>query len=58
MKLFLFILIAIGVALIYDAREIANKFFSNHDKNRLTSILKVIGFTIAIISGLIICIIK
>ena len=58
MKLFLFLIVAIGVVLIYDAREIVTKYFSSNDKNKVISALKVVGFALAIISGLIICILK
>lgn len=52
MNLFLIILIAIGVTTIYDARKIAKRYFSNQDQNRITSVLKVIGFLICVISGI------
>ena len=56
MKLFLLLLIAIGVILIYDAREIVNKYFGDEDKNKQASILKVLGFAISIISGFTFCV--
>lgn len=55
MNLFLIILIAIGVTIIYDARKIAKKYFSKQDQNRITAVLKVIGFLICVVSGILIC---
>lgn len=52
MNLFFIILIAIGVTTIYDARKIAKQYFSKQDQNRITSVLKVIGFLICVISGI------
>ena len=54
MNLFLIILIAIGVTAIYDARKIAKRYFSNQDQNRITTVLKFLGFLICVISGILI----
>ncbi len=48
------ILILIGVILIYDARIITKKFFSFGDQNEGSYGLKILGFIICIIGGLII----
>ena len=57
-KLFLIILIAIGVTVIYDARKITKLYFSNQDQNIMVNVLKMIGFLVCTISGIILCISK
>ena len=47
------IMLLIGVILIYDARLITKKFFGFGDQNEGSSGLKILGFLIAIIGGLI-----
>ena len=47
------IIVLLGVILIYDARLITKKFFGFGDQNEGSSGLKMIGFLIAIIGGLI-----
>ena len=42
-----------GVILIYDARIITKKFFGFGDQNEGSSGLKILGFLISIIGGLI-----
>ena len=42
----------IGVKFIYDARPIVIKFFSFGDKNDATLGLKILGFLLLIIGGL------
>ena len=42
-----------GVILIYDARLITKKFFGFGDQNEASQGLKILGFIIAIIGGLI-----
>lgn len=49
-----YILLAIGVVLIFDARKITKNRFSFGDRNESTKILKVVGFIISIIGVLII----
>lgn len=51
MKIFLLVIIAIGVTIIYDARKITKKYFSNQDQNKTAMILKILGFLICAISG-------
>lgn len=43
-----------GVILIYDARIITKKFFGFGDQNEGASGLKILGFLIVIIGGLIV----
>ena len=52
-KIILLILIAIGVIAIYDARKIAEKYFSTQDINRQALLLKVVGFLLSSISAII-----
>ena len=47
------IMILAGVVLIYDARLITKKFFGFGDQNEGSSGLKILGFLIVIIGGLI-----
>ena len=46
-------LILIGVIYIFDARNITKKFFGFGDQNEGASGLKILGFIIVIISGII-----
>ena len=48
------IAIMFGIILIYDARYITKKIFSYGDQNEATRALKIIGFIISIIGGLLI----
>lgn len=48
------IIALIGVILIYDARILTKKFFSFGDQNEGSSGLKILGFILAIIGGIII----
>jgi ABC-type nickel/cobalt efflux system permease component RcnA len=43
-----------GVILIYDARIITKRFFGFGDQNEASSGLKILGFVITIIAGIII----
>ncbi len=45
---------AIGVVLVYDARLLTKKLFSFGDQNEAAWGLKILGFIIAIVGGLII----
>lgn len=47
------IMVLAGVILIYDARLITKKFFGFGDQNEGSSGLKILGFLIVIIGGLI-----
>ena len=53
MKLIAVLMLLVGVILIYDARIITKKFFGFGDQNEATSGLKILGFIIGIIGGLI-----
>lgn len=50
------VIMAIGVILIFDARNLTKKWFSFGDRNDGAKTLKIIGFIIAIIGGIIIMI--
>lgn len=52
------ILVLIGIILIFDARILTKKFFSFGDQNEATNGLKIVGFFIAIIGGVIIYLIQ
>ena len=53
-KLIAALMILIGVILIYDARIITKRFFGFGDQNEASTGLKMIGFIIAMIGGIII----
>ena len=50
------IIVMIGIILIYDARQITKKIFSFGDQNEATLALKITGFIMAIVGGLMIMI--
>lgn len=52
-KIILTLIILAGVIMIYDARIITKRFFSFGDQNEASSGLKILGFLVAIIGGLI-----
>lgn len=52
-KLIAVLMILAGVILIYEARIITKRFFGFGDQNEATSGLKILGFIIVIIGGLI-----
>ena len=52
-KIILLIIIAIGVTAIFDARKIAEKYFSTQDINRQALLLKAVGFLVSIVSAII-----
>lgn len=51
LKLIGFIIIAIAVVGIYDARNITQKFFGKNKENETTRTIKIIGFIVSIIGG-------
>lgn len=53
-RLFMMVLILFGITLIYDARIISKKFFGFGDQNEGSAGLKVLGFIISIIGGMVI----
>lgn len=48
------IIVMLGIILIYDARDITKKMFSFSDQNGATYALRLIGFIMSIIGGLLI----
>ena len=58
LKIIGLLLVLLGVILIYDARIITKKFFGFGDQNEGSSGLKIIGFIIAIVGGIIIFVVK
>ena len=48
------IMVLIGIIMIYDARILTKKFFGFGDQNEASSGLKILGYVIAIMGGLII----
>ena len=53
LKLIGVILLLIGIILIYDARIITKRFFGFGDQNEGSTGLKLIGFIVAIVRGII-----
>lgn len=47
------VFVLIGIILIYDARPITKKFFSFGDQNEGSSGLKILGFIVVMMSGII-----
>ena len=54
LKLIGFIIVLLGVILIYDARILTKKFFGFGDQNEASNGLKILGFIICIVGGLIV----
>ena len=52
------LIVLLGIIMIYDARILTKKFFGFGDQNEASSGLKILGFIIAIVGGLIIFFIK
>lgn len=53
-KLIGIIIVLVGVVLVYDARNITKKFFGFGDQNEGTAGLKIVGFVIGVIGGVVI----
>ena len=53
-KLIGLLFVLVGVILIYDARIITKRFFGFGDQNEGSNGLKMIGFILSIVGGLII----
>ena len=53
-KFIAIIILSLGVMFVFDARPIAKKRFGFGDQNEGTKTLKIVGFIISIIGGLII----
>ena len=45
------IVIAVGVVLVYDARNLTKKFFSTSDTNTATKTFKIVGLVISMIGS-------
>ena len=52
-KIVSILMVLAGIVMIYDARILTKKFFGFGDQNEASSGLKILGFLIAIIGGLI-----
>ncbi len=52
------IIALIGVILIYDSRIITKNFFGFGDQNEATAGLKIVGFFIALLGGVIFYLVK
>ncbi len=52
------LIVLLGIIMIYDARILTKKFFGFGDQNEATSGLKILGFIVAIVGGLIIYFVK
>ena len=52
-KIILLLVILTGVILIYDARILTKSFFCFGDQNEGASVLKILGFIVAVIGGVI-----
>ncbi len=48
------LIVLLGIIMIYDARILTKKFFGFGDQNEATNGLKILGFIVAIVGGLII----
>ena len=53
-KIIALIVIATGIVMIFDARKISKKLFGFNDQNSSVRILKIVGFLIAIVGGVVI----
>lgn len=53
-KLIGLVIVLVGIILIYDARIITKRFFGFGDQNDASSGLKILGFIIALVGGLIV----
>lgn len=53
MKMFMLAIILCGVIMIYDARILTKKFFGFGDQNEGASGLKILGYILSIIGGVI-----
>lgn len=52
LKLIATIIILAGVTLVFDARPITKKYFGFGDQNEATDGLKILGYIVAVIGGL------
>ncbi|MBR3133995.1 MAG: hypothetical protein IKG56_00855 [Clostridia bacterium] len=56
MKLVIWIIIAIGVVAIYDARKITIRYFNNQEQNLIVRVIKTMGFIVCVVAGTILCV--
>lgn len=52
------LIVLLGIIMIYDARILTKKFFGFGDQNEATTGLKILGYIVAIVGGLIIYFVK
>ena len=52
-KLIGIIMVLVGVIMVYDARILTKKFFGFGDQNEAAAGMKILGFIIAVIGGII-----
>ena len=57
-RLLCLIMILLGVILIFDARSITKQFFSFGDQNEGSSGLKILGFIVVMVSGIVLMFFK
>ncbi len=57
-RLICIVIIWLGVILIFDARNLTNRFFGFGDQNEGTNGLKILGFIIVIVTGIIMMVFK
>lgn len=55
MRLFLIILIAVGLTLVFDARHFSKNYFSDSDKNKVINAIKSVGFVLALLGAVFVC---
>lgn len=48
------LLVLLGIVLIYDARILTKRFFGFGDQNEASTGLKILGFILAILGGLLV----
>ena len=48
------LIIAIGIVCVYDARRLTRKFFSTSDINSAVRTLKIVGYIVAILGGVLV----
>ena len=53
-----YILLAVSAILLFDAREITEKWFSFGDRNDAVKTMKIVGFALFVIGGVIIILAK
>ena len=54
LKIIGLLIVVLGIIMIFDARYLTKRFFGFGDQNQATLGLKIVGFIIAIVGGLIV----